>query len=232
MHDDPFGTYGDIRLDLMSDPEGFRVLITRHGEQRSLFVSNVGSGEPTVIPVVPDRPVVFVPRVPISVLPQAVFTVAPVVPVWLRILGPGRGRETHTIEEVPSVIQKKTWSGSAENGEPAYLLEYDNESEAPAAYGRHEFRVPIEIRNSSGAILIVERLVVRVVHLDLFLQNERLRTNGITYDFRGKDQESRISFERSAHVERAGGVKISSARLNVSTDIIKKSFYWIRDLAV
>lgn len=223
-------TIGDLTITLFPDSPGMRLSLLRNGDTSVSLVHGINTDRIQLLPVVPDRPLMIIPDVPIMLLPDAEYAGSFRMPVWIRFLTSTGRSEENTIDEYPSVLLKKTWSGSPESGEPAYRLYHVTDD--TTGIDTHTCLVPFQIRNSSGTNLLVEHLLVRVVHLDMFSFGDKLQTNAVSFDFRGKDQESRISFQRSHIVEREGGVKISTARVSVSNDIIKKSFYWIRDLAV
>jgi hypothetical protein len=214
---------GDLRIDVHTRDAGYTVAYER-GD--ATYTSYIPSGDPTalsLVPRVPDRPVLVIPAIPVSVLPGESFRGAFVFPVWVQA-----SIESTVLFDVPSVQLKSTWIGTSDSGEPAYHLESSCLDDTTS--DESQSCVPVLIQNSSTAILSVERLLVRVIHLDLFVHEDQLSTNEVRFDFRGRDQESRISFQRSNDVLKNGASAISSARVVETNDIIRKSFYWIRDL--
>ncbi len=219
---------GDVEVLIESRAEGTSITLSIGEDKTSALVPSVTIDAFTLVPAVPDRPVLFKYKTPLALLPHTSVEGWFVAPTWIRVIVAEAGGSEATVIDHPSVRLTKTWVGSNEAGEPAYTYaDCSNGCPEPAP---HETTVPYRIVNSTGALLELQSLLVRMVHLDLFLLDDKLTTNRVLFDFKGKDQESRISFQKSADVERTGGKKVADARTVVTNDIIKKSFFWIRDL--
>ena len=224
------GTFGELEvaIERTPDPLGFSFRITRSGETCVAVVRGNTSTQPSFVPAAPDLPILLVPASPVVVLPGIEYTASFSMPVWIQLVTVDGQNRKYRVADVPTKVLKKTWFGGNEAGEPAYRIEVDLSEERTQL--SFECRVPFRVKNSSSAILNVERLLVRVIHLALFLMGSDLITNEVRFDFRGREQESRISFQKTTSIERTGALKVTAARTVVNNDIIKKSFLWIRDL--
>lgn len=192
---------------------------------------SLGNSLPHLVPATPDLPVVLKPDNPIALIPGATVKYEVTLPIWAKIVVSGkRGREvaTDTLADLPSHLIKRTWFGTAETGEVAYGWRFSPESNR--ATRRDEFTVPLTIKNRSDAILWFERLMLRVVHLDLYQADGGIVSNSVTVNFKGVEQYSQITWGDGRSLVRSGFNKISSCRESASNDILRKSFIWLRDL--
>ncbi len=187
----------------------------------------------TLEPATPDLPVVLRPLEPIALAPGAEISYRVQLPLWVRLVAvPSTYRkvsETVALFDVPTTALKRTWFGSGESGEISYSWKFLPRSKE--RYQRHLFTVPLTIRNSSQSVLWFERLLLRVVHLDLYRMNRQLETNQVTVSFKGSEQLSQVSFEPPASTEQRGATLLAERREPANQDIIRRSFLWLRDLA-
>lgn len=185
------------------------------------------------VPRTPDLPVVLRSDEPIVLGVTATLEFDVLLPVWMEIRHApetGRKREESVLFDIPSRSLKRSWFGTPESGEVAYAWSFSPESKRK--YQRHLLTVPVRIVNRSNSPLRFERFLLRVVHLAVYRISERLATNEVTVSFKGSEQLSVISFEPNDSVVRRGGALLSGPRENSGTDMIRKSFGWLRELAV
>jgi hypothetical protein len=185
------------------------------------------------VPRTPDLPVVLRSDEPIVLGVTAAMEFEVLLPVWMEIRhapGTARKREESVLFDIPSRSLKRSWFGTPESGEVAYAWSFSPETKR--RYQRHLLAVPVRIVNRSNSPLRFERFLLRVVHLAVYRIGDRLATNEVTVNFKGSEQLSVISFEPSESVVRRGGELLSAPRENSGTDMIRKSFGWLRELAV
>ncbi len=194
-------------------------------------VPGTGLAPPRLLPATPDLPVVLKPDTPVALVPGASVHYEVSLPIWVRVTVAGkRGRDlfTDTLADLPSHMIKRTWFGTPETGEVAYGWRFSPEnSRSPR---RDEFSVPLTIRNRSESVLWFERLLLRVVHLDLYGTGSGVTSNSVTVSFKGLEQYSQITWGDGQSLIRAGYRKLAGCREPASNDIIRKSFIWLRDL--
>lgn len=187
----------------------------------------------TLEPATPDLPIVLRPQEPIAVAPAADISCRVQLPLWVRLVSVPReyrrGSDSFPLFDIPTVALKRTWFGSGETGEIGYSWKFLPRSKE--RYQRHLFTVPVTIRNSSQSVLWFERLLLRVVHLDLYRVNRQIETNHVTVAFKGSEQLSQVSFEPSSSTAQRGAKLIAERREPAGQDIIRRSFLWLRDLA-
>ncbi|TVR67314.1 MAG: hypothetical protein EA427_14080 [Spirochaetaceae bacterium] len=194
----------------------------------------LGNTRPNLVPATPDLPVVLKPANPIALVPGATVHYKLTLPIWIKLIVTGkRGREvtTETLADLPSHLIKRTWFGTVEAGEVAYGWRFSPQTDhANRAVRRDEFSVPLTIKNRSDAVLWFERLMLRVVHLDLYQADGGIVSNSVTVNYKGLEQYSQITWGDGRSMIKSGFHKISGCREVASNDIIRKSFIWLRDL--
>ncbi|MFP4409772.1 MAG: hypothetical protein ACLFPW_14720, partial [Spirochaetaceae bacterium] len=83
----------------------------------------------------------------------------------------------------------------------------------------------------SLGILSFQRLLVRVIHLSLFVEGETLFTNDVAVTFRSVTQYSQISFSESSSLGNGAATILQEPRQKVSDSLIRRSFLFFRALA-
>ncbi len=182
-------------------------------------------------PATPDLPIVLRPSNPVALSCGEVVQYRVLLPLWIRVtkIDPGCEGTQETLFDVPSRILKRTWFGAVDGGEIAYVRRFEPQSRE--SYQRHQYVVPVTIRNSSDSVLWFERFLLRVVHHDLYRFEDCIESNGVTVTFKGREQLSQISFESGREVLSRGGELVSTSRVPAGSDIIRKSFLWLKSLA-
>jgi hypothetical protein len=184
-------------------------------------------------PATPDLPIVLKPNEPVAVAPEQTVRYLIRLPLWVRLVATTpqenrRGERQDLFLDVPTRELKRTWFGTSESGDVGYGWSFL--PRVAAAPQRNLFTVPLTIVNSSPSVLWFERLLLRVVHLDLYQFGDGIESNGVTVAFKGVDHFSQITFEESPSVVNRGGTLLSSRRVNVGQDIVRRSFLWLREL--
>lgn len=186
-----------------------------------------------LLPATPDLPVVLKPTSPIAVLPGTSAHYRVVLPLWIKIVFLSqsmRGTTNEPYADIPTRLVKRTWFGTGETGEIAYGWSFSPAAHYPLR--RDEFCVPLTIKNGSQSTLWFERFLLRVIHLDLYETETGLQTNPVNVVFKGAEQFSQVTYgDGRIHKQRVEQ-RIGIRRQSSSSDIIRKSFLWLRDLAV
>jgi hypothetical protein len=230
---------GDVALRVRRTPEDWRVMVegspvTDPGINGRWTV--VRAREQTgirILPATPDLPVVLKPEEPIALTPRATAQYDIVLPLWIRIF-PCKEKNDSPVGgdllDIPTQLVRRTWFGTDEAGEVAYGWKFSG----TRRYVRtaDTFRVPLRIKNESDSILWFERMLLRVVHLNLYQIEGRLVSDDVTVAFRGAEQFSQVTYGSGKTQKPSRAHPIAVHRQSVSSDIIRKSFIWLRDLAV
>ena len=191
----------------------------------------VARDELTVVPALPDRPVVVRPASPIVILPGRWGRFFFRVPLWTRFISK-RGERESIMEEFSSRRLASTWFGDIATGELCYVVEAPLERDLERLVMDGSFAAcEVSVRNNSRERLRFERICVHVEHMRLFRAPDRLWTNEVRVSFRGADQISQVSYA-SGPPERAGASEeIAEPRTPPESGLIKRSFALIREIA-
>ncbi|UCF98019.1 MAG: hypothetical protein JSV89_00430 [Spirochaetaceae bacterium] len=191
----------------------------------------VGDDSQTVqfVPTMPDRPIVVRPVVNLKVPTgqDARFFFA--IPVWVRVVA--RPADGITLCELPSLILSNTWFGRPAAGELCYALQIEAAGSLEELEDRPCMAIcPVTIRNQAPKELDFARLCVRVEHLDVFSDRERLWTNEIEVRFAGEEQSSQVTVGRGAPPYTENAEKLCNARQPVEKTFLQQSFSFLRSL--
>ena len=176
----------------------------------------------SIFPVMPDRPAVVRPEVPVKIPKdhEALFFVS--IPVWAKIIAE-QSKQIVLCQE-PSIILSNIWFGDSMSGELCYSLRSRARRQvADAETKPHRAVCPVRIRNSTESLLDVERFCVHVEHLKIYRGARRLWTNEIRISFQGEDAGSKVDYVQKApeyeHVEDV----LSEARIPPKKTLLQKS---------
>jgi hypothetical protein len=184
-------------------------------------------------PATPDLPIVLKPQEAVAVAPDQTVRYLVRLPLWVRLIANTpyegrRGERQDVFLDAPTRELKRTWFGTSESGDVGYGWSFLPRVAAPPQ--RNLFTVPLTIINTSPSVLWFDRLLLRVVHLDLYRFGDHVESNGVTVAFKGVDHFSQITFEESHAITSRGGTLLSSRRVYAGQDIVRRSFLWLREL--
>jgi len=189
------------------------------------------AGDPlSLLPALPDRPVVLRPRSPIVILPGRWGRFYFSVPIWLRFVSSSGGKMV-TMAELASQKLSSIWFGDMETGELCYavdsrLLRAIPEEDDDEAFARCE----VEIRNSSREKLQFQRISVHVEHMDLYSGENRFWSNQVRVVFKGTEQISQLSYKPGPPDELSHAEHVCEPRESIDRNIFKRSFNLIREI--
>jgi hypothetical protein len=174
-------------------------------------------------PVMPDRPVVVRPELPVKIPSggTALFFVG--VPIWIRITAVN-GKE-FTLCEESSVDLSNIWFGDPMSGHLCYSLRSRARRDiADTQPQPHRASCPVTIRNASAEQVSVERFCVHVEHLGIYAGTSRLWTNGVNIAFKGEAEVSQVEYSKTAPEYEDVGEVLCRPRTPVKTALLKRSF--------
>lgn len=178
-------------------------------------------------PVFPDRLVVVKPESDFWLQRGARARVFLRIPLQVRVeaLGP----TAVPLIDVPTEAMSDTWWGSPEAGELSYWLDtrarrrvLDDEFE------EHLCVCPLQLENSSGEDLNVDRIALRVEYLSIYRDGQRLLADETRVRYMGDDAESRIEMAGHAPAEAPEAPRISAPRSPMSRGFTAKTFARLR----
>lgn len=193
------------------------------------WVVGADCSEISILPVMPDRPVVVRPDVPVKIPKdqEALFFVS--IPAWIEISA--EKKERIVLCQEPSVLRSNIWFGDTMSGELCYSLRSRARRQFTHIEPKpHRVACPVRIRNTTEYQFDVDRFCVHVEYLKIFEGTTRLWTNEVLIIHQGEDSISKIEYSRKApKYEQTNGM-ISDARLSLKTTLLKKSIGTFKQL--
>jgi hypothetical protein len=183
-----------------------------------------------VLPLMPDRGVVVLPELPVTLPPKARAEFFVRVPLWLRVEAL-RGQEEISICDEPAVVLSNTWFGDPMQGELCYSMRTTARRHVePDSVARHRAICPVTVRNDSPEQLPIERICVRVAHLQIFESDGNLWTGRVNAAFRGSEQTSRLSYDHKAPSHAPGARLVMAERKPVQESVFRRTFINLRSV--
>jgi hypothetical protein len=183
-----------------------------------------------VLPLMPDRGVVVLPELPVTLPPKAKAEFFVRVPLWLRIQVL-RGGEEITICDEPAVVLSNTWFGDPMQGELCYSMRTTARRHVePDSVARHRAICPVTVHNDSSEQLPIERICVRLAHLQIFESDGDLWTGRVNAAFRGTAQASRLSYDHKAPSHAPGARLVMPERKPVQESMLRRTFVNLRSV--
>ena len=148
-----------------------------------------------VQPVMPDRPVMLLPKEDNRLPSGGSGRIFVPVPAWLR-LHVGRKERERVLEEIPTETLSNTWFGDPHEGELCYSLNQDKLHFTPDSLPPTSADIIclVTIENSTTEALKFQKLCLRVAHLRVYQGTSRLWSNQVVVVFEGNEHGSRLSY--------------------------------------
>lgn len=182
-----------------------------------------------LIPKTPDRPVVVRPEVPVNLPPKqkAIFFVR--VPCWVAVtVGEPDPR---LLCEEPSLVLSNTWFGDPTSGDLCYSMRTRaRRHNVDTQIEPHRIVCPVTISNVAKKGVDITRLCVHVEHLNIYLGETRLWTNGVSITFKGENEVSQVAYSRDVPEYEPAAEMLSKARKPLKKPLLKRSlgdFNWL-----
>ena len=203
------------------DWERFEEAMPEEAHQERFVLGETGD-RIALWPVLADRPVVSLPRLPLHLLPQREITLYVGSPVWVRV---EVGEPGSTLRELPSRRPSDTWfGGTTLDGELCYATRTRarlNPENLPIL--SRSAVTPVLIRNQAPTPLFLERLKLPVPLLSLFCDRQtRLWTEGVTLTRTEESDMASLEVRQGASAEAAGAELLTPPRARAETNL------WIR----
>lgn len=182
----------------------------------------------SILPVMPDRPLVIRPEIPIHIPPGHDGTFFIHIPLWVRISL--ADQPSLIIKEIPVSVLSNTWFGDVISGDLCYaknsLIRKDYKA-FPVSPWCAICRV--YIRNNSKAEIAIERFCISVINLAVYMV-ERLWTNQVNVVFQGEEQSSQVTIVKDSRGFEKKQQLLSGPREALAGTLIKKSFLLLKNL--
>jgi len=180
-----------------------------------------------LVPVMPDRPVVVRPELPVKIPTghEALFFVS--IPIWVQVTA-GESQSLVLCEE-PTVVISGTWFGDPTSGELCYAVRTRARRVIQDPEARpHRAICPVRIRNAAPSQLDVQRLCVHVEHLRTYEAESQLWTNEVDVTFQGEERPGQVDYGKEPPTFREVGEMLSDARRPLTNSLLKKSLVSFR----
>lgn len=181
-------------------------------------------------PVLPDKPLIIRPEIPIIIPAGKEGNFFINIPLWIQI---GIIEEKPLVlTEIPVYILSNSWFGDTLSGE----LCYSKSSLIRKNFNDLDNNVwnavcAVHIKNNSKTELSFDRFCLHVENLTLYEGEKRLWANSVKIVFQGEDQLTQISILKTKpNFEKTGRI-ISKPRIQIDDNIIRKSFQFLRNIS-
>lgn len=182
-----------------------------------------------VLPALPDRPVVVKPENKFILLKNSEAKIYVRVPLWIRIeLG---HKSFQKLIEIPTVILSNTWFGNFFEGELCYWISSGAKREFSIDEDKSYSAIcPIKLVNKADEDLSVEKIGLRVINLNLYLDRNQIWSEQTKVIFTGSLEESEIELSGKAPQEAIKPQLIMKARQEHKNSFSAKTFSSLKDL--
>lgn len=163
----------------------------------------------TLLPSVPDRPVVVKPPFPVLIPEGESGTFYCLLPIFLKIVL-STGNKAIDLVSIPVQSLSDTWFGLPTEGELCYSLpfaiERDLDSLKPLP---HQVVCPIEVQNHSPELLKFEKLCFRPQYIGLYGGDRHLWSTRVRIQHEGAFKGTTVRYLTEAPVEEANLVQLA-----------------------
>lgn len=181
-------------------------------------------------PMVPDRPVVLKPHIPLVLPPGQSATYYARVPCFVRLFAVnGAGRVL--LKSLPTKVLSDTWFGDTMEGVFCYALAVSAERDPSALDAQpHHLIVPVSIHNDSDSDLPFEKLCLRLEYVDIFAGHDCLWTSTIRVHHKTRAMNSEVDYS-GGDPSVAGQLRLLRPAESKPKDLVRRSFGWIAQKA-
>jgi len=167
-----------------------------------------------ITPALPDRPLVVKPDHPFTLTRRARARIYMRVPSWVRVEAVESGKRSPVrLAEVATTALSDTWWGGFLDGEMAYWLSTKaRRAFTPELFASDQIMSVLQLDNLSDDDLVVEKLLVRVEHLSVYEDEDRLWAEEVRVEYHGEAEGSDIRMDDRPPREAAGAREITPAR--------------------
>lgn len=191
----------------------------RTGESNSLFIA----------PELPGKPLVFKGN-KLALLPYEKLDFYIKIPLILQIYRTSKKPE-NLIKEITHTRLSDTWFGEPDNGEIAlnsgseYFLDLDK-----ITCDDFEAICPVSVYNNAGNILELQRVIIRVENLSLYLKNTKLITSQVKLEYKGKEILSSANYVTTKNIHGEKTQLLVKPRTEQGSNALKINFLFIRNI--
>lgn len=219
---------GEVRMALRRDPRdrpasGEEVEWTR-------WAPADWTGEISLTPVFPDRPLIVAPEDAFWLLAGAEARVYVRVP--LSVMVEALGTDRSALATVPTFVYSDTWWGTVEEGELCHWLgTHARRRITEDLYTHHMAICPLQLVNRSEEDLHVEKIALRVAYLSLYAHEGRaIWSDETRVRYAGDFEGSRLEMSGNAPGEAPGAELLAPPRERMARGFRARTFARLRSI--
>lgn len=180
-------------------------------------------GQIRLTPVQPDRVVVIKPEREFRLLRGARARVYLRVPLHVQI--ESLGSNPRTLIRIPSAHLSDSWWGSPLEGELGYWLDTRaRRSMKDDEFLEHLCICPLQLENDSTDHLLVDRIALRVAHLSVYRDGNRLWADETRVRYLGEEAWSRIEMSGQAPAEAPDATRVTPPDMPLPRGFTARTF--------
>lgn len=183
-----------------------------------------------VLPAMPPKPVVFRSNKKINIRQHQSLRIYLAVPLYVQLYYK-QVENDNLLSEFETERLSDTWFGEPDSGTPAFTVgsRFALKPEE-LAVSQHEVIVPVNIHNNSQQLLDLQRLLIRVDMMNLYLVDNTLISDLGTVEFKGQGQTGQLTFTTDKAVHGSAPKQVAKARVTSNRNILGHSFHVIKQI--
>ncbi|HAH25419.1 MAG TPA: hypothetical protein DCL77_16955 [Prolixibacteraceae bacterium] len=140
-------------------------------------------------------------------------------------------KDENKLFEIPMQRLSDTWFGDPDNGEPAFSIgnNYDTEFAQVNALS-WEAVSAVEIINNTTGVFELQRLILRVEDFSLYLKSKQLLSNHVSIEFKGPEHAGSVNLSVKKEIHGLKPLQLAKARNTVARNLLRKSFFFIKNI--
>lgn len=188
------------------------------------------TGDVSLSPVFPDRPLVVAPEEAFWLLAGAEARIYVRVPLHVKVEALGTDRST--LSTVATVAASDTWWGTVEEGELCYWMgTRARRWITEELYTFHMAICPLQLVNRAGHDLHVDKIALRVAYLSLFAHEGRaIWADETRVRYTGDAEGSRLEMSGTAPAEAPGAALLAPPHQPMARGFRARTFARLRSI--
>lgn len=188
------------------------------------------SHELIVVPAFPSKAVVFKNNKNIKISAGESASLYLRIPLILQFYF-HEVKDENRLFEIPMQRLSDTWFGDPDNGEPAFSIGNNYETQFDELEVMPwEAITPVEIINNTTGVFELQRLILRVEDFSLFLKNKQLLSNHVAIEFKGPEHAGSVNLSVKKEIHGQKPLQLARPRNAVGRNLLRKSFFFIKNI--
>jgi len=229
---------GCVQLSATRENEGWRLVTTDNCPDDDIHLSEEAtladyfqtgkSNSLLIAPALPAKPLVF-KGTGLNVLPGHSITIFLKIPLAFQIYF-SKIQPENLLREISYKRLSNTWFGEPDAGEPAFALgsDYFLKIEDIKINGL-EAICPVNIKNSSNSILMVQRLIIRTENITLYKNEGKIVTSHVQIEHKA-DEGGSVEYHYSKTYNGEKQEILAKPRNNSENKILNINFHFIKNI--